>query len=102
MRILRFSLRNRFSIMNVTPQRAKRSVVLIAVALCATQSLFAANVADMRPALLGSGPNALVNLISTTHLLERGVQHGALLFRAGVDRNSVLSYSQVRRTSKGT
>ena len=59
--------------MNVTPQLAKRSVVLIAVALFATQSLFAANVADMRPALLGSGPNSLVNLIGTKHLMQRGV-----------------------------
>jgi len=88
--------------MNVTPQFAKRSVVLITVALLAAQSLFGANPGDMRPALIGSGPNSLVNLISTKHLMERGVQHGALFFMARVDPNGFPSYSKVWGMTKET
>ncbi len=88
--------------MNVTPQLAKRSVVLITVALLAAQSLFGANPGDMRPALIGSGPNSLANLISTKHLVERGVQHGALFFMARVDPNGFPSYSKVWGMTKET
>ena len=36
---------------------------------------------DMRPALVGSGPSSLVNLIDTQALMKRGQDHGAVLFR---------------------
>ena len=57
----------RISFSNATPH------VSGALALLAAQSLFGANPGDMRPALIGSGPNSLVNLIGTKHLMQRGV-----------------------------
>ncbi len=51
-------------------------------ALCfVPAALVAEDLPDMRPALVGSAPNALVNLINTQALMKRGVQHGAVLFR---------------------
>jgi hypothetical protein len=55
----------------------------------------------MRPALVGSGPKSLINLISEKHLMDRGVQHGALYFMARVDPNGYPSYSRVWGTTKG-
>jgi hypothetical protein len=81
--------------MNPTPKLAKTSVVLIAIALGIGSSLCAQNLADTRPALVGSGPHSLVNLINTKRLIERGMKHGALFFMARVDPNGFPSYSKV-------
>lgn len=56
----------------------------------------------MRPALVGSGPKSLVNLVNTKHLMDRGLQHGALYFMARVDPNGFPSYSRVWGTAKET
>jgi hypothetical protein len=87
--------------MNVTPRRTKTFAAVVAVALIAGRSLLAENT-DMRPALVGSGKNALVNLINTKHVMERGVQHGALFFMARVDPNGFPSYSKVWGMTKET
>jgi hypothetical protein len=88
--------------MNVTPRFTKTFATLIATALIASNSAFAQNTSDMRPALVGSGPRSLVNLISTKHLMERGMQHGALFFMAQVDPNGFPSYSKVWGMTKDT
>src|SRR5438477_6123845 len=36
---------------------------------------------DMRPALVGSATNSLVNLIDTQGLVKKGQKHGAVFFR---------------------
>lgn len=41
----------------------------------------AENLPEIRPALVGSGPSALVNLIDTNHLMQSGLTHGAVFFR---------------------
>ncbi len=47
---------------------------------------------DMRPALVGSASNSLVNLIDTQALMKRGMQHGAVFFRCLVQSNGVPAY----------
>jgi TonB-like protein len=88
--------------MNVTPHLTKRFIFLIAVALLATRPVLAENLPDMRPAMVGSGPNSLVNLINTKHLMERGVKHGALFFYASVHPNGFPAYSKVWGMTKET
>ena len=88
--------------MNVTPHLTKTLLVLIALAMIAAKPAPAENLPDMRPALIGSGPNSLVNLISTKHLMERGVKHGALFFYASVHPNGFPAYSKVWGTTKET
>jgi hypothetical protein len=87
--------------MNVTPHFTT-TFALIAIALIASNSAVAQNPSDMRPALVGSGPKSLVNLINTKHLMERSVQHGALFFMARVDPNGFPSYSKVWGMTKET
>jgi hypothetical protein len=47
---------------------------------------------DMRPALIGSGRNSLVNLIDTQALLKKGQQHGAVFFRCLVHPSGGTDY----------
>jgi hypothetical protein len=88
--------------MNVTPHFTTRFIVPIAVALIAARSAGAENLPDMRPALVGSGPNSLVNLINAQHLMQRGVTHGALFFYASVHPNGFPAYSKVWGMTKET
>src|SRR2546423_2815316 len=88
--------------MNVPPHLTKRFIVSIAIALIAARLVGAENLPDMRPALVGSGANALVNLINTKHLMERGVTHGALFFYASVHPNGFPAYSKVWGITKET
>jgi hypothetical protein len=88
--------------MNVTPHFGRTFATLIAAGLIASNAAFAQNPSDMRPALVGSGPKSLVNLINTKHVVERGVTHGALFFMARVDPNGFPSYSKVWGMSKET
>lgn len=84
--------------MNVTSHF--RNVLAVFVAMLTSVGSMLAQ--DMRPALVGSGPKSLVNLINTKHLMERGVQHGALFFVARVDPNGFPSYSKVWGMTKET
>src|SRR5438477_11588184 len=81
--------------MNVPPHLTKTLLVLIALAMIAAKPAPAENLPDMRPALIGSGPNSLVNLISTKHLMERGVKHGELFLYASDHRNGFPTNSTV-------
>ena len=91
-----------FSTMNVTPQFIRTFLILVAITLIAARLAGAESLPDMRPALIGSGPNSLVNLINTKHLMERGVKHGALFFYASVHPNGFPAYSKVWGMSKET
>jgi len=86
--------------MNVTPYFTKTFLAVIVAGLIASTPARSQN--EMRPALVGSGPKSLVNLINTKHLMERGVQHGALFFLAQVDPNGFPSYSKVWGMTKET
>jgi len=88
--------------MNVTPHFTKTVVALTALALIGSGPLFAQDSSALRPALVGSGPRSLVNLINTKHLMERGQQHGAMYFMARVDPNGFPAYSRVWGTTKET
>ncbi len=57
---------------------------------------------EMRPALIGNGPKSLINLINGKHVMERGVQHGALFFYANVHPNGYPAYSKVWGMTKET
>ncbi len=81
--------------MKVTPL-LRAFLVLIAFALLFVgSSIRAENAADTRPALVGNGPKSLVNLINGKHVMERGLQHGALYFVARIDPNGFPSYSKI-------
>lgn len=81
--------------MNVTPRLAKTFLALMAITLGIGSSLRAESLPDMRPALVGNGPKSLVNLINAKHVMERGLQHGALFFMARIDPNGFPSYSRI-------
>jgi hypothetical protein len=73
----------------------------VLVILCCSRSLLAAT-PDMLPAMVGSGPTALINLIDSKHVMGRGPQHGALFFEARVEPNGYPMYSRVWGTTKET
>ena len=73
----------------------KPLIVISLVTLLIGTSVSAESLPDRRPALVGSGPRSLVNMISTKHLMERGFQHGAMYFMARIDPNGYPSYSRV-------
>jgi len=45
-----------------------------------------------RPALVGNGPNALINLIDTKRLVEKGQRDGLLMFTCWVRRDGRVTY----------
>lgn len=47
--------------------------------------LFADDLPEMRPALLGHGPRSLVNLINLQSLMQRGQGNATVIFSCGVD-----------------
>jgi TonB family protein len=71
--------------------RLRRSILAaIAIYLASASGRFSAlaeALPDMRPALVGSGKDALVNLINTKRLLEQGQDHAALFFCCVVQPN---------------
>ena len=86
--------------MNVTPRFTKTFLAVFVAGLIASSSAQAQN--DMRPALVGNGPKSLVNLINTKHVMDRGVQHGALFFYAIIAPNGFPVYSKVWGMTKET
>jgi hypothetical protein len=73
----------------------KTLVTILLAAAFGHTSLHAESLPDKRPALVGNGPKSLVNLINGKHVMERGLQHGALYFMARIDPNGFPSYSKV-------
>src|SRR3954469_201026 len=61
----------------------------------------AESVPHMRPALIGSGSNALINLIDTQYLVKKGQGDAILLFWCRVDPDGKAWYYQVYRFSDG-
>lgn len=62
----------------------------------------AANLPDMRPALIGSGSQSLINLIDAKGLVQRGQGHGAIRFLAFVRPNGSTVASRVYGGTPGT
>lgn len=88
--------------MKITSQLNKTFIAILLITSISRVSLLAESLPAMRPALIGSGPTSLVNLINTKHLMERGLQHGAMYFMARVDPNGYPAFSRVWGTTKET
>ena len=74
----------------------------VLVILCGSRSQLPAATPDMLPAMVGSGPTALINMINPKHVVDRGQQHGALFFVVRVDPNGFPAYSRIWGTTKET
>ena len=72
--------------------RAARFVPILLCFLCVPSRLFAESLPEMRPALAGSAPNSLVNLIDGQALMKKGIQHGAVFFRCLVHPSGSTAY----------
>jgi hypothetical protein len=55
-----------------------------------------------RPALVGNGPNALINLIDTKKLMEKGQRDGMLMFTCWVRVDGRTTYYFTYRTTPGS
>ena len=86
--------------MKMTHRFDKTILALLFAAALGGSSLLAENSPDMRPALVGNGPKSLINLIDPKHVMQRGVQHGALFFYAIVAPNGFPTYSKVWGNTK--
>jgi hypothetical protein len=63
------------------PRRRRWRVSLAIIAVVFVPAIGGENLPDIRPALVGSGSNALVNLIDGQALMRNRVTHGAVFFR---------------------
>lgn len=57
---------------------------------------------EFRPAVLGSGPESLINRIDTDALLKKGQKDGAIMFCAQVDKSGEVLASWTYRGTAGT
>ena len=71
----------------------------LGLAFFATKDGYAEELPEIRPALVGSSPKSLVNLIDTQALMKRGQDHAAVFFRCLVEPNGRPNY---RATFGGT
>jgi hypothetical protein len=60
------------------------SFIAAAIATCAAANVLAENLPQNRPALIGSGPGSLVNLIDTQTLFQKGQRDAWVMFECGV------------------
>ena len=81
--------------MKITSHSNKTLIAIFAVMFIARVSVWAESLPEMRPALCGSGPKSLVNLINGKHVMDRGLPHGALYFLARIDPNGYPAYSKI-------
>jgi hypothetical protein len=63
--------------------------IVAAIASCVTAHVSAENLPQMRPALIGSGPGSLVNLIDTEALFRKGQRDAWVMFECGVAGDGV-------------
>jgi hypothetical protein len=70
----------------------ERSVALSFASLLMASGLSGESLPDMRPALAGSDPTSLVNLIDTQSLIRKGQGHGAIFFRCFVEPSGQSHY----------
>jgi hypothetical protein len=61
-----------------------------AIASCAASSVSAESLPQMRPALVGSGPGSLVNLIDTQALFQKGQRDAWVMFECGVAADGIV------------
>jgi TonB family protein len=72
--------------------------IVAAIASCAAANVSAENLPKSRPALIGSGPRSLLNLIDAEKLFRKGQRSGWVMFNCTlrsdgtVDRGSHISY----------
>jgi hypothetical protein len=65
---------------------------LVAGAFCNCSSGAAENLPDICPALIGSGKEALINLIDTQKLIKNGQRDAAVMFRCSIENEVVLTF----------
>jgi hypothetical protein len=73
----------------------------LGLAFFATKVAYAEQMPEMRPALIGSSPNSLINLIDAPALLKKGQGDAVLLFVCRVDPDGKAWYYKVYRVSEG-
>lgn len=78
-----------------------RALVFLLIALLLIVDLQAAE-PRFRPALIGNGSNALINLIDTKRLVEKGQRDGLLMFTCLVRRDGRVTYYFTYRTTPGS
>ena len=61
------------------------SFIVAAIASCSAAHLSAEDLPQTRPAMIGSGPGSLVNLIDTQALFQKGQRDAWVMFECGVD-----------------
>jgi hypothetical protein len=77
------------SIIRMSPTRLSCYVVA-AITSCAAANLSAETLPKIRPALVGSGPGSLVNLIDTDALFRQGQRDAWVMFECGVAGDGIV------------
>jgi TonB family protein len=65
-------------------------LIVAAIASCAAANVSAESLPQMRPALIGSGPGSLVNLIDAQALFQKGQRDAWVMFECGVAGDGVV------------
>jgi hypothetical protein len=80
-----------------------RIMLVFAFSLIALQSVVDLQAAEprFRPALIGNGPKALINLINTKRLMEKGQHDGLLMFSCRVNSTGKVQYYFIYRETPG-
>ncbi len=81
-----------------------RTFALSVIALLLIADLAELQAAEprFRPALIGNGPNALINLIDTKKLVEKGQRDGLLMFTCLVPVDGRVRHYYIYRTTPGS
>lgn len=78
-----------FHLFRMSPTRLSCCIVA-AIASWASANVSAESLPQIRPALIGSGPGSLVNLIDTQKLFEQGQRDAWVMFEVGVAPDGVV------------
>jgi hypothetical protein len=81
-----------------------RTLAFSLIALLAILDLAELQAAEpqVRPALIGNGPNALINLIDTKKLMAKGQGEGLLMFTCHVNLNGKVQFYYIYRETPGS
>lgn len=86
------------ALLEIRPMRPLPFSVLLLLSIANPAGVQAAG-PQVRPALIGNGPSALINRIDTKKLIEKGHGNGLLMFKCYVDSSGkVLNYNTYRET----
>jgi TonB family protein len=77
------------------PMSLSRWAAVAVMACSLARPSNAESLPDKRPALVGSGPKSLINLIDTKHLMERGLEHAALFFYCTIQADGTTEWFRV-------